>query len=303
MYDNLTVYLNGRYVPERDARVSVFDQGLLFGDGVFEGIRAYNGRVFKCDEHIDRFFKSAKALALDLKMTREEAADIVVQTCRRNALTDGYIRLVATRGLGDLGLLKLPAPAPTVFCIATKLTLYSDEMYEKGMPIITSSYRRNRSDRIDPQIKSLNYLNNILAKIEAAATGVPEALMLTDEGLVAECTGDNVFLVVDGALWTPPVHIGVLDGITRRTVMDLAREKGLEVLEKCFTPYNLYNADECFLTGTAAEVIAVRSADGRTIGEGKQGPVTKRLNRAFREYAAAHGTPIGKESASCEAMS
>jgi branched chain amino acid aminotransferase (EC 2.6.1.42) len=224
------IYLNGEFVPESRAVVSVFDQGLVYGDGVFEGIRVYNGRVFKCEEHVDRLFRSAKAVALDIRMERAAMIEVVTGTCRRNGLRDGYVKLQVTRGLGDLSLLKLPAPRPTVFCIATSLAIYPEELYENGMKIITSSYRRNKADRIDPQIKSLNYLNNILAKIEASAAGAPEALMLNEEGLVAECTGDNVFLVVDGRLWTPPVHVGVLDGVTRRTVMELARGMGIEVL-------------------------------------------------------------------------
>ncbi len=287
-----TIYLNGNYVPESEARVSVFDQGVLYGDGIFEGIRAYNGRVFKCEEHVDRLYRSAKAVALEIGMNKEAMCGVITETCRRNSLRDGYIKVEVTRGTGDLSLLKLPTPKPTVFCIARELAIYSDEYYANGMPIITSCYRRNKADRIDPQIKSLNYLNNILAKIEAAAAGAGEALMLNEEGLVAECTGDNVFLVVEGRIWTPPVHVGVLDGVTRRTVIDLARGMGIEVLEKPFTLYNLYNADECFLTGTAAEVIAVRSADGRTIGAGRRGPVTLKLTTAFREFAKANGRPI-----------
>ncbi len=293
MNEEMWVYLDGRFVERSKARVSVFDQGLLFGDGIFEGIRAYNGRIFKLDEHIDRLFQGAKVILLDVPLGPEETKEAVVETCRRNGIADGYIRLVTTRGPSPhLGLYPLPKPRPTVFCIAAKLSIYPEEMYAQGMPIITSVQRRNRAGVLDPQIKSLNYLNNILAKAEAARAGVPEALMLTEEGLVAECTGDNIFVVKDGRITTPPVHVGILDGITRRETIRLAREMGLDVSEAPFTLFNVYTADECFLTGTAAEIVPVSSVDGRIVGPGTPGSVTTKVAGAFRNYARAHGTPI-----------
>jgi branched-chain amino acid aminotransferase len=293
MSEEAIVYIDGRFVVRSEAVVSVFDQGLLFGDGNFEGIRAYNGRVFRLDEHIDRLYQGAKVLLLEIPLSPEEMKAVVVETCRRNGIADGYIRLVVTRGATpNLGLYPLPKPRPTVFCIAAELAMYPEEMYEQGMPIITSVLRRNRPGILDPQIKSLNYLNNILAKAESARAGVPEALMLTEEGLVAECSGDNIFIVKDGRIATPPVYLGILDGITRRESIRLAREMGVDLAEKPFTLYNVYTADECFVTGTGAEIVPVRSVDGRRIGPGTPGPVTKKVAQAFREYARSHGTPI-----------
>ncbi|NLK22414.1 MAG: branched-chain-amino-acid transaminase [Epulopiscium sp.] len=294
MSDELIIYLDGEYVKKSEAKVSVFDHGLLYGDGVFEGIRAYNGCIFKCKEHIDRIYAAAKAIMLEIPMTKEEMKEILLETCRKNNIKDGYIRLVVTRGAGDLGLSPTKCPKPTVFCISSTITLYPPEMYEKGMPIITAAQRRNKATIVDPQIKSLNYLNNILAKIEANRAGVPEALMLNHDGIVAECTGDNIFIVKDNVVYTPPIHIGILDGITRRTVMDLAKDMGMEVVEKEFTLFNVYNADECFLTGTAAEAIAVTEVDGRVIGNGVAGPITKKLLEAFQSYANSNGEAIYK---------
>jgi branched-chain amino acid aminotransferase len=294
------IYIDGRFVGQADAKVSVFDQGVLFGDGVFEGIRAYNGRVFKLDEHIERLYQGAKVLLLDVPLKPAEMKSVVVETCARNGISDGYIRLVVTRGASPhLGLFPLPKPRPTVFCIATGLSLYPEETYEHGMPIITAVQRRNRATGLDPQVKSLNYLNNILAKAESVRAGVPEALMLTEEGFVAECTGDNIFIVKAGRVHTPPVHVGILNGITRRVAIRLAGEFGLSVSENLFTLFNVYTADECFLTGSAAEIVPVRSIDGRTIGQGIPGPVTRTIARAFREYARNHGTAIeaGREGA------
>lgn len=294
MSDELIIYLDGEYVKKSEAKVSVFDHGVLYGDGVFEGIRAYNGRIFRCKDHIDRIFAAAKAIMLDIPMSKEEMKEVLLETCRRNDLKDCYIRLVVTRGAGDLGLSPTKCPKPTVFCIASTITLYPSEMYEKGMPIITAAQRRNKATVVDPQIKSLNYLNNILAKIEANRAGASEALMLNHDGIVAECTGDNIFIIKDGVIYTPPIHIGILDGITRRTVIELARKMGIEVLEKEFTLFNVYNAEECFLTGTAAEAIAVTQVDGRVIGDGVAGPITKKLLEAFQEYANNNGEPIYK---------
>lgn len=292
MSNELFIYLDGEYVKESEAKVSVFDHGVLYGDGVFEGIRAYNGRIFKCKEHIDRIFAAAKAIMLEIPLSKEEMKEVLLETCRKNNLRDAYIRLVVTRGKGDLGLNPANCPKPTVFCIASSITLYPPEMYEKGMPIITAAQRRNKATIVDPQIKSLNYLNNILAKIEANRAGAPEALMLNHDGVVAECTGDNIFIVKEGVIYTPPIYIGILDGITRRTAIELAKRMGMEVRESEFTLFNVYNADECFLTGTAAEAIAVTKVDGRVIGSGVAGPVTKKLLEAFQEYANNNGEPI-----------
>ncbi|OON99795.1 MAG: branched-chain-amino-acid transaminase [Epulopiscium sp. Nele67-Bin004] len=288
----MIIYLDGKYVPEKEAKVSVFDHGVLYGDGVFEGIRVYNGKIFKGKEHIDRLFAAAKAIMLEIPNTKQEIEDILINTCKKNNLTAGYIRLVVTRGKGDLGLSPTKCPVATVFCIAANITLYPEEMYEKGMPIVTATQRRNKATIVDPQVKSLNYLNNILAKIEANRAGVPEALMLTHDGIVAECTGDNIFIIKDGIIYTPPIHVGILDGITRNTVIMLAKQLGYEVHEKEFTLFNVYNADECFLTGTAAEVIAVTSVDERIIGEGVCGEVTHKLLDAFKEHTQEDGIVI-----------
>lgn len=286
------IYLDGQYVAEEDAKISVFDHGVLYGDGVFEGIRAYNGRIFKCDEHVNRLFAAAKAIMLEIPMTKDEMKEVLLETCRRNNIKDGYIRLVITRGKGDLGLSPTNCIKPSVFCIAATIQLYKEELYTKGMPIITAAQRRNKATIVDPQIKSLNYLNNILAKIEANRAGAAEALMLNHDGIVAECTGDNIFIIKDNIIYTPPIHVGILDGITRRSVMEVASELGYQVIEKEFTLFNVYNADECFLTGTAAEAIPVASVDGRVIGDGIAGPITTAILRAFKEYANSYGTDI-----------
>lgn len=287
------VYLNGEFVESDKTGVSVFDHGVLYGDGVFEGIRAYGGRVFRLGEHIDRIFAAAKAIALEIPMTKAELSAVVVATCKKNGLTDCYIRLVITRGKGNLGISPSNCEKPTVFCIAAGIKLYTDEQYEKGMSVITSVQRRNKATIVDPQIKSLNYLNNILAKIEANRAGAAEAIMLNHDGIVTEATGDNIFIVKNGEILTPPVYVGILDGITRRTVIEAAKKEGIPVRETEFTLFNVYNADECFLTGTAAEAIAVTSVDGRTIGSGVQGEVTKRILAAFRR--AAHDPALGTE--------
>lgn len=294
MDKNLQIYLDGEYKNAADARVSVFDHGLLYGDGVFEGIRAYNGRVFKLDEHIRRFFEGAKAIFLEIPLTHEQLVEIVCETCRRNNLRDGYIRLVATRGEGDLGLSPTKCERPFVFCIAATILLYPEEMYKTGIPVITAQQRRNNPTILDPQIKSLNYLNNILAKIEANHAGAQEAIMLTQGGIVAECTADNIFIVKDGTIFTPPIHCGALDGITRRTVIELARTAGFTLLEKEFTLFNVYNADECFLTGTGAECIPVTTADRRQIGNGAAGEITQKILELYRNYVRSNGTEIYK---------
>lgn len=288
------IYLDGKYVSESEAKISVFDHGVLYGDGIFEGIRAYNGRIFRCEEHVKRFYAAAKAIMLDLPYTQEEITEILCETCRRNNIRDGYIRLVATRGKGDLGLSPASCDKTTLFCIAANIKLYSDEMYEKGMNVITAVQRRNKATIIDPQIKSLNYLNNILAKIEANRAGAAEALMLNHDGIVAECTGDNIFIIKDSVIYTPPTYVGILDGITRKTAIEVAEKLGYTVKETEFTLFNVYNADECFLTGTAAEAIAVTSIDGRTIGSGVCGPITRKILSGFKEFANNNGYEIYK---------
>ena len=286
------IYINGEFVDAADAKVSVYDHGLLYGDGVFEGIRAYNGRVFKLKEHIDRLYNAAKAIALDIPLSKEQMSEVVLESCRKNGIADGYIRLVVTRGVGDLGLSPMKCPKATVFCIAATITLYPQEMYDNGLKVMVSSVRRNKATIVDPQVKSLNYLNNILARIEADRTGAAEALMLTEDGLVAECSADNLFIVRNGEIWTPPIHLGILDGITRSTVIALAQENGYTVKEKEFTLFNAITAAECFLTGTAAELIAVTELDGKVIGSGRAGDVTKALLSAFQDHTKGNGAKI-----------
>lgn len=288
----LKIYLDGKFCSERDAKVSVFDHGLLYGDGVFEGIRAYHGRVFKLKEHIDRLYYSAKAILLNIPMTHAEMMAAVVETCRKNKLKDGYIRLVVTRGVGTLGLNPNRCKRPSVIIIADKIALYDQSVYTQGMTLITVPTTRNLHNAVNPAIKSLNYLNNILAKIEANNGGVEEAIMLNSEGYVAECTGDNLFLLKGNHLQTPPLSAGALYGITRQTVIDLALEAGLKVSEPNLTRYDVYNADECFLTGTAAEIVPVVKVDGRVIGNGKPGDTTKKLIEKFRALTKVSGEPI-----------
>jgi len=272
--------------------VSVFDHGLLYGDGVFEGIRAYHGRVFKLKEHVDRLFCSAKAILLELPMSHAQLMKATVEACRANKLRDGYIRLVVTRGIGSLGLNPRSCKRPSVIIIADKIQLYPPELYQRGMEIVTVPTTRNLHSALNPAIKSLNYLNNILAKIEANNAGVEEAVMLNAEGFVAECTGDNLFIVKNRALFTPPLSAGALYGITRQTVIDLAEEAGLKVSEPNLTRYDLFNADECFLTGTGAELIPVVKIDGRVIGTGKPGPITRRLEEDYHALTKVSGEPI-----------
>lgn len=286
------IYLDGQYVPKEQAVVSVFDHGLLYGDGVFEGIRSYNGRVFKLDEHLKRLYDSAKFIMLEIPMNRNEMEEVVLETLRRNRLRDAYIRLVVTRGVGDLGLSPDKCPKATVFCIAADIALYPERYYVEGLELITVPTRRNLAEALNPRVKSLNYLNNILAKIEGKIAGVEEAIMINQEGYVVECTGDNIFLVRDGALITPPSHVGALEGITRNTVIELASQMGVPTKEDLFTRYEVYTADECFLTGTAAEVIPVVKVDRRVIGNGTPGAMTQKLNAAFRELTQSTGTPI-----------
>ncbi|HBY03584.1 MAG TPA: branched-chain-amino-acid transaminase [Desulfotomaculum sp.] len=289
----LVIYLDGQYVPEEKALVSVFDHGLLYGDGVFEGIRAYHNRVFRMDEHILRLYKSARAITLQIPLTEDEMKEIVLETCRRNDLRDGYIRLVVTRGPGDLGLDPRKCHKPTLLCIAASIQMYPEELYQQGLELITVATRRNLPEACNPQVKSLNYLNNICAKIEANLAGVPEAIMLNQQGYVAEATGDNIFIVDDDStLITPPASAGALEGVTRNTVMEIAVKKGIKVEECTMTRYDIYNARECFLTGTAAEVIPAVKVDGRPIGEGKPGKMTWELIDAFHEVTKTDGPLI-----------
>jgi len=288
----MKIFIDGKYYSERDAKVSVFDHGLLYGDGVFEGIRAYHGRVFKLKEHIDRLFYSAKAILLEIPMSHAQLMKATVETCRANKLRDGYIRLVVTRGVGTLGLNPRTCKKPSVIIIADKIQLYPPEYYQRGLDIITVPTVRNLHSALNPAIKSLNYLNNILAKIEANNAGVEEAVMLNAEGFVAECTGDNLFIVKNRALFTPPLSAGALYGITRQTVIELAEEAGLKVSEPNLTRYDLFNADECFLTGTGAELIPVVKIDGRVIGTGKPGPITRRLEEDYHALTKVSGEPI-----------
>ncbi len=288
----MKIYVDGKFCDEKNAKVSVFDHGLLYGDGIFEGIRAYNGRVFKLKEHIDRLFYSAKAILLDIPISHAELMDAVVATCRRNKVRDGYIRLLVTRGVGTLGLNPRSCKNPSVIIIAGKIQLYPVEMYEQGLTIITVPTTRNLHSALNPAIKSLNYLNNVLAKIEANNGGCEEAVMLNAEGFVAECTGDNLFIVKGGKLFTPPLSAGALYGITRETVLDLARESGISTGEPNLTRYDLFNADECFLTGTGAELIPVVKIDGRTIGTGEPGPITRDLTAKYHALTKVSGEPI-----------
>jgi branched-chain amino acid aminotransferase len=290
----MKVFIDGKYYDERAAKISVFDHGLLYGDGVFEGIRAYNGRVFKLREHIDRLFCSAKAILLGIPMSHAQIMRAVVETCRMNKIRDGYIRLVVTRGMGTLGLNPNSCKNPSVIIIADRIQLYPPAYYQKGMEIVTVPTTRNLHSALNPAIKSLNYLNNILAKIEANNAGCEEAVMLNVAGFVAECTGDNLFLVKNGQLFTPPLSAGALYGITRQVVMELAEEEGLTVSEPNLTRYDLFNADECFLTGTGAEIVPVVKIDGRVIDTGKPGPITRKLEEEYRSLTRGSGEPIYK---------
>ena len=288
----MKIFIDGTFRDESEAKISVFDHGLLYGDGVFEGIRAYHGRVFKLKEHIDRLFFSAKAILLDLPMSHEALMKATVESCRINGLTDGYIRLVVTRGVGTLGLNPNRCKNPSVIIIADKIQVYPKELYDKGMDIVTVPTVRNLHSAVNPAIKSLNYLNNILAKIEANNAGVEEAVMLNSEGYVAEGTADNIFVVRKGALQTPPLSAGALYGITRQTVIELAEAAGWKVTEPNLTRYDLFNADECFLTGTGAELIPVVKIDGRVIGTGQPGPYTRQLVENYHALTKTVGEPI-----------
>jgi branched-chain amino acid aminotransferase len=291
----MKIFIDGKFCSERDAKVSVFDHGLLYGDGVFEGIRAYNGRVFKLQEHIERLYCSAKAILLEIPMTPAQMMKATIETIRANKLRDCYVRLVVTRGVGNLGLNPRSCKKPSVIIIAGKITLYPAELYARGMDIVTVPTVRNLHSAVNPAIKSLNYLNNILAKIEANNAGVEEAVMLNAEGFVAECTADNLFIIKSGALFTPPLYAGALYGITRGTVMELAEQIGVKVSETNLTRYDLFNADECFITGTGAEIMPVIKIDGRVIGNGEPGKLTKKLVEEYRALTKVSGEPIYKQ--------
>ncbi len=291
---SLKIFINGQLFDKDDAKISVYDHGLLYGDGVFEGMRSYNGRVFRMEQHLRRLWDSAKAIWLEIPMSREALAAAVNETLRANRLTDAYIRLVVTRGAGSLGLDPNRTSHPQVIIITDKIQLYPDELYEQGLEIVTVNTQRNHPAALSPRIKSLNYLNNILAKIEGLQAGCVEALMLNHKGEVAECTGDNIFLVRDGVLSTPPKEAGILEGVTREAVMELATQAGITVREQPLTKHDVYIADECFLTGTGAELIPVVKIDGRVIGTGKPGPVTKDLVNRYHALTKVSGEPIEK---------
>lgn len=288
----MKVYIDGKFVDKDNAKISVFDHGLLYGDGVFEGIRAYNGRVFKLQEHITRLFCSAKAILLTIPMTPADLVKAVVETCRCNEIRDGYIRLLVTRGIGTLGLNPNRCKNPSVVIIAGTIQLYPPEMYQQGMAIITVPTTRNLHSAVNPAIKSLNYLNNILAKIEANNANCEEAIMLNAEGYIAECTGDNLFIVKGNHLLTPPLSAGALYGITRGVTLEIASQMGLATGEPNLTRYDLFNADECFLTGTGAELVPIVKIDGREIGSGKPGPVTRQLMEKYHALTNHSGEAI-----------
>ena len=288
----MKIYLDGKFVDDADAKISVFDHGLLYGDGVFEGIRLYSGNVFRLDEHLERLEYSAKAILLKIPLTRAELAEATCETCRQNNLKDAYIRLVVTRGVGDLGLAPWLCPKPSLFIIASKISLYPQEHYDNGLSIVTVPTRRINPAAVPSTVKSLNYLNNILGKIEAKQFGALEAIMLNDQGYIAECTADNVFTVHKGEIFTPQASQGALKGVTRGTIFDVAKELGIPIHETNMTRYDVWCADECFLTGTGAEVIPVVKLDGREIGSGKPGEITKKVLASFRQRVLTEGTRI-----------
>jgi branched-chain amino acid aminotransferase len=292
----MLVYVDGQLVPKEEAKISVFDHGLLYGDGVFEGIRAYEGRVFRLEAHLKRLDESARAIGMILPWSRQEITGAVLKTMRANELRDAYIRLIVTRGVGDLGLDPDKCQNPSLIIIATEISIYPPEFYENGMRIITSSVRRVSGMAVPPQAKTLNYLNNIMAKIETKNAGFLEAVMLNAEGYVVECTADNLFLYRNGCLSTPPTYCGALPGITRSVVIELAGDMGLCLDYPLVTKHDLYVTEECFLTGTAAEVAPVVEIDGRQIGDGKVGAVTRKLMEAFKERTRSEGTPVYSES-------
>src|SRR5437867_8113960 len=286
------IYIDGKFYSEANAKVSVFDHGLLYGDGIFEGIRFYNGRVFRLEEHLERLWDSARSICLEIPMTRQEMTEALLETIRQNHLRDGYIRLLVTRGVGNLGLNPEQCKNPSVIIIAATIALYQEDFYRKGLNIITVATRRSNPASLNPAVKSLNYLNNVMARIEANLAGADEALMLNDAGNIAECTADNIFIVKRGQIVTPPVTAGALRGITRSVVFEIAAEVGIKTLKADITRHDVFVADECFLTGTAAEIVPVVKVDGSSIGNGKPGPITTRIIARFREMTRETGTPI-----------
>jgi branched-chain amino acid aminotransferase len=288
----LIIYIDGEFFPEAEAKVSVFDHGLLYGDGIFEGIRFYNGRVFKLEEHLERLWDSGRSICLGIPISRSEMTEAVLETIRQNDLRDGYIRLLVTRGVGNLGLNPAQCKRASVIIIAATVTLYPEKAYRNGLTVVTCATRRINPGALNPAVKSLNYLNNVMARVEANLSGADEALMLNDAGNVAECTADNVFIVKHGQIFTPPVAAGALRGITRSVVFGIAAELGVKVRETDITRHDVFIADECFLTGTAAEIVPVVKADGRSIGNGKPGPITARIIARFRQVTRETGTPI-----------
>src|SRR6267143_3226443 len=288
----LQIYIDGKFYSEADAKISVFDHGLLYGDGVFEGIRFYNGRVFRLGEHLDRLWDSARSICLDVPMTKQAMTEALLETIRKNNMRDGYVRLLLTRGIGNLGLNPTQCKWPSVIIIVAAITLYHENLYRKGLTIVTCATRRCNAGALNPAVKSLNYLNNVMARLEANLADADEALMLNDAGNVAECTADNVFVIKRGQIVTPPVTAGALRGITRSVAFEIAEELGFKTLKADITRHDIYVADECFLTGTAAEIISVVKADGRMIGNGKPGPITARIMARFRQLTRETGRPI-----------
>ncbi len=286
------IYLNGDYVSKENAKVSVYDHGFLYGDGIFEGIRIYQGNIFKCKEHLHRLYDSAKSIMLEIPLTFDEMNQVLIETVRRNELQNGYIRLVVSRGPGDLGLDPRRSPKANVIVIVEQLSIYSEEAYTNGLRTVSVSTRRNIPDALNPKIKSLNYLNNILVKIQANLAGVGEAIMLNSQGYVAEGSSDNIFIVKKGIVYTPPCYCGALEGITRSAIIEICEKVGYTLKEEPFTLHDVYVADEVFFTGTAAEVIAVREVDGRTIGEGKAGRITTDLLKEFRSIVHVDGVKV-----------
>jgi branched-chain amino acid aminotransferase len=289
---NLRIYIDGNFYDQAEAKISVFDHGLLYGDGVFEGIRFYNDRVFRLDEHIDRLWDSARAVAIDVPMSKSELIAATLETIRQNDLHDGYIRLIVTRGIGSLGLSPESCRRPSIIIIAATIALYPEDLYHKGLTMVTCATRRTPPAALSPRVKSLNYLSNILAKLEAQNAGAGEGLMLNEQGYVTECTGDNIFVVKKGEISTPPLNSGILAGVTRAVVFELAENLHIRTVERDLIRHDIYTADECFLTGTAAEVIPAVQLDRRLIGNGQPGAITLRLIESFRELTRATGTPI-----------
>lgn len=286
------VFVSGGFVPQEEAKVSVFDHGYLYGDGVFEGIRGYNGRIFKLREHVIRLFESAHSILLPIPYSVEEMESLIIEAVKRNKLKDAYIRVIVSRGIGDLGLDPLKCKESQVVIIADTIALYPSELYAEGLRIITVATRRNAPDALDPKLKSLNYLNNVLVKLEASHAGVMEALMLNTNGFVTEGSGDNIFIYKKGKLITPPTYLGILEGITRSVVIEMARKENIPVVEDPFTRHDLYVSEECFLTGTAAEIIPVVEVDKRLIGKGKPGEITKKLTQVFHDYVNSSGAEV-----------